>query len=46
MGKILNYKNEIDRFLEKNNLSKEISKEILKRLRVVIIEDEALNYFL
>ena len=48
VGKILNYKNdnEIDRFLEKNNLSKEISKKILKRLRVVITEDEALNYFL
>lgn len=48
MGKILNYKNdnEIDGFLEKNNLNKEISKKILKRLRVVITEDKALNYFL
>ena len=48
VGKILNYKNdnEIDGFLEKNNLNKEISKKILKRLRVVITEDKTLNYFL
>lgn len=48
VGKILNYKNdnEIEGFLEKNNLNKAISKKILKRLRVVITEDKTLNYFL